>query len=179
MAPYLTGQPTLEELTESLPDERREIVERLVGEIVERLVGTLAEQRFLVDAKAEETHGLSEEELAVYAPEMLLPDGLLLQHDFAAGDGDRRGGQRGGGRARDHRTVGDLELCAVARAVDRAVRDLVAEAPDMSADRAEGLELALSRLGDYHLGGRVDHPSAYGDGGSHPERGTRLGARRA
>src|SRR6185437_834770 len=87
-----------------------------------------------------------------------------------------RRGQRGGGRARDDRAVSDLELGAVARAVDRAVRHLVAHAPDVGADRAEGLELALGRLGNDYLGGRVDLSAAHGDLAGHAEHGAHLAA---
>ncbi|MCO6006960.1 YcaO-like family protein [Actinoallomurus purpureus] len=62
LVPYLTGERTLGELTESLSAERRALVERLVG--------LLAEQRFVVDARADEPHALSAEESAVYAAEI-------------------------------------------------------------------------------------------------------------
>src|SRR5690242_17888732 len=60
-------------------------------------------------------------------------------------------GQWSRGRARDHRGVGDAVLAAVAGAVDGAVGDLVHRAALMGADRREGLELALLRLGDHDL----------------------------
>ena len=62
LAPYLTGEHTLGELTESLSDERRELVEQLVG--------ALAEQRFVADARDERPHALDDEERDVYAPEI-------------------------------------------------------------------------------------------------------------
>jgi hypothetical protein len=96
-------------------------------------------------------------------PPYVGPAAELLQVDLAAGDSDGLSGQGGGGRARDNRPVADLELAAVAGAVDRAAGDLVAQAPDMSADRAEGLVLALGRLGDHHFRVRVDHAAAHRD----------------
>jgi hypothetical protein len=62
LAPHLTGEHSLAELTESLSAERRMMVERLVG--------VLAEQRFIIDARSEEPHTLSEREQEIYAPEI-------------------------------------------------------------------------------------------------------------
>jgi hypothetical protein len=62
LAPYLTGEHTLAELTVELSDERKAMVEQLVG--------ALAEQRFLADAADELPHGLSAGELSVYGPEI-------------------------------------------------------------------------------------------------------------
>ena len=72
LAPYLTGEHTLGELTESLSDERRELVERLIG--------VLAEQRFVTDARDEQPHTLSDEERDVYAPEIAY---IRYAHDSA------------------------------------------------------------------------------------------------
>ncbi len=60
------------------------------------------------------------------------------------------GSGRGAGPC-DHRGVGDAVLAAVAGAVDGSVGDLVHRAALMGADRREGLELALLRLGDHDL----------------------------
>ena len=82
-----------------------------------------------------------------------------------------RGGSGVGAGPGDDRAVGDLELGAVAGAVDGAVRDLVAQAPDVRADRAEGLEDALGRLGDHDLGVGEDHAAADRDVGGLAEHG--------
>lgn len=62
LAPLLTGEHTLEELTRSLSSERRSLVRGLVT--------ALAEHRFVVDAGTEQSHGLSPVELETYAPEI-------------------------------------------------------------------------------------------------------------
>ncbi|MEV4252313.1 hypothetical protein AB0J52_03975 [Spirillospora sp. NPDC049652] len=62
LAPCLTGERTLEELTEPLPPEHRRMVARLVG--------ILSERRFVVDGRPGEPHTLTAEELAVYEPEL-------------------------------------------------------------------------------------------------------------
>ncbi|MFI6478534.1 hypothetical protein ACIBH1_11400 [Nonomuraea sp. NPDC050663] len=62
LAPALTGERTLGDLTSGLPDDKRGMVERLVG--------TLAEQRFVVDARAALPHGLTPDEEAAYAAEI-------------------------------------------------------------------------------------------------------------
>ncbi|MFC5182272.1 hypothetical protein [Actinomadura harenae] len=62
LAPLLTGERTVDELTGGLPDAHRRMVERLVG--------VLAERRFVVDGRDGEPHTLSADELAVYAPEI-------------------------------------------------------------------------------------------------------------
>ncbi|MEV5574313.1 hypothetical protein AB0L06_30125 [Spirillospora sp. NPDC052269] len=62
LAPFLTGEHTLQELTGPLSPDRRDLVERLVG--------ALAEHRFVVDARVEEPHWLSAAEQEVYAPEI-------------------------------------------------------------------------------------------------------------
>ncbi|WP_166427681.1 hypothetical protein [Nonomuraea mesophila] len=62
LAPALTGRHTLAELTAHLPDDRRAMVERLVGR--------LAEQRFVVDARQARSHGLTAAELREYAEEI-------------------------------------------------------------------------------------------------------------
>ncbi|MEV5573426.1 hypothetical protein AB0L06_25570 [Spirillospora sp. NPDC052269] len=62
LAPFLTGEHTLQELTGPLSPDRRDLVERLVG--------ALAEHRFVVDARDEEPHGLSVAEQEIYAPEI-------------------------------------------------------------------------------------------------------------
>ncbi|MEO3884457.1 hypothetical protein [Nonomuraea sp. B5E05] len=62
LAPALTGRHTLAELTAHLPDDRRAMVERLVGR--------LAEQRFVVDARQARPHGLTAAELREYAEEI-------------------------------------------------------------------------------------------------------------
>ncbi|WP_181615139.1 hypothetical protein [Nonomuraea soli] len=62
LAPALTGERTLGDLTSGLPDDKRGMIERLVG--------TLAEQRFVVDARAALPHGLTLEEQTAYAAEI-------------------------------------------------------------------------------------------------------------
>ena len=62
LAPHLTGERTLQELTSGLAAAKREMVERLVG--------VLAENGFVVDARADEPHSLSERECAIYADEI-------------------------------------------------------------------------------------------------------------
>lgn len=62
LAPYLTGEHTLAELTVDLSADRKAMVERLVG--------ALAEQRFVADAADELPHGLSAVELSAYEPEI-------------------------------------------------------------------------------------------------------------
>lgn len=62
LAPQLSGERTIEEITRGLPDAHREMVEGLVR--------TLAEQRFVVDARDDRPHGLSERTRAEYAPEI-------------------------------------------------------------------------------------------------------------
>ncbi|WP_157429456.1 hypothetical protein [Actinomadura oligospora] len=62
LAPFLTGEHTLRELTGPLSPDRRDLVEKLVG--------ALAEHRFVVDARVEEPHGLSAAEQETYAPEI-------------------------------------------------------------------------------------------------------------
>ncbi|MEU7837743.1 hypothetical protein [Nonomuraea sp. NPDC049129] len=62
LAPYLTGEHSLTELTAALPADRRLMVVRLVE--------TLAGQGFVVDAADEEPHGLSECERRIYAAEI-------------------------------------------------------------------------------------------------------------
>jgi hypothetical protein len=102
----------------------------------------------------------------------------LRQEDVAVGEGDRLGGQRPGGRAGDDRAVGDLELAAVTGAVDRAVRDLVAEAPDVGADGAEGLVDARGRLGDDDLLVHEYLAATDRDVGHRAEQGARPGVPR-
>ena len=84
-------------------------------------------------------------------------------------------GQRAGRRARDDRAGGDRELGAVAGAVDGAVGDLVAQAADVRADRAEALEDVLGRLGDHDLGVGEDLPAADRDVRGLAEQGSRCG----
>ncbi|MET8146133.1 YcaO-like family protein [Sphaerisporangium sp. NPDC005288] len=62
LAPALTGEHTLAELTERLPGDKRDMVENLVRR--------LAEQRFVVDARRSRPHGLTEDERRVYAEEI-------------------------------------------------------------------------------------------------------------
>ncbi|MEU9834714.1 hypothetical protein AB0D67_24555 [Streptosporangium sp. NPDC048047] len=62
LAPALTGEHTLAELTAPLPDDKRDMVEGLVRR--------LAEQRFVVDARQARPHGLSEAERRTYAEEI-------------------------------------------------------------------------------------------------------------
>jgi hypothetical protein len=62
LAPYLTGEHTLAELTVELSSERKAMVEQIIG--------ALAEQRFVADAADERPHGLSAGELSVYGPEI-------------------------------------------------------------------------------------------------------------
>jgi hypothetical protein len=62
LAPYLTGEQTLEELVGPLPDDQRSMVTELVG--------TLSEQRFVVDVVSDEPHLLDEDEQRVYAAEI-------------------------------------------------------------------------------------------------------------
>ncbi|WP_274563338.1 hypothetical protein [Streptomyces spiramyceticus] len=62
LAPLLTGEHTLEELTCSLSLERQALVRGLVT--------ALAKHRFVVDVGAEQPHGLSPVELETYAPEI-------------------------------------------------------------------------------------------------------------
>jgi hypothetical protein len=100
----------------------------------------------------------------------------LHQEDLVVRDRDRAGGERCGGGAGDDRAVGDLEFAAVTRAVDRAVRDLVADAADVGADSAEGLEHSLGRLGDDDLLVEEDHAAAHRDVAHHAEQGARRGA---
>lgn len=62
LAPYLNGRHTLDELTEALSADRSDLVRRLVGQ--------LAAQRFVMDERAVESHELSDQEQAIYAPEI-------------------------------------------------------------------------------------------------------------
>ncbi|MEU4232923.1 hypothetical protein AB0F17_52265 [Nonomuraea sp. NPDC026600] len=62
LAPYLTGEHTLAELTADLPPDRR----RMVADLVQ----TLAGQGFVIDASDEEPHGLGERERQIYAAEI-------------------------------------------------------------------------------------------------------------
>ncbi len=62
LAPVLTGEHTVAELTTGLSADKREMVESLVRR--------LAEQRFVIDVGTARAHGLSESELRVYADEM-------------------------------------------------------------------------------------------------------------
>ncbi|MEE6257635.1 hypothetical protein [Plantactinospora sonchi] len=62
LAPALTGEYTLDELTAGLSAEKRTVVERLVA--------SLAEQRYVVDARADEPHGLDAAEQETYADEI-------------------------------------------------------------------------------------------------------------
>lgn len=62
LAPLLTGEHTMEELTASLPAPSAQMVKRLVEVLVER--------RFVVDAGRDQPHTLTLHELAVYAPEL-------------------------------------------------------------------------------------------------------------
>jgi len=62
LAPRLSGDRSLEEITQGLPDAHRKMVEDLVR--------TLAERRFVVDARDDRAHGLSEQELTEYASEI-------------------------------------------------------------------------------------------------------------
>jgi hypothetical protein len=62
LAPALTGEHALAELTGRLPDDKRELVEHLVHR--------LAEQRLVVDVRADEPHSLTEAELRTYDEEI-------------------------------------------------------------------------------------------------------------
>ncbi|MFC4534183.1 hypothetical protein [Sphaerisporangium dianthi] len=62
LAPALTGEHSLAELTERLPGDKRDMVESLVRR--------LAEQRFIVDARRSRPHGLTEAERRTYAEEI-------------------------------------------------------------------------------------------------------------
>ncbi|WP_248963618.1 hypothetical protein [Sphaerisporangium perillae] len=62
LAPALTGEHTLAELTAQLPGDKRDMVESLVRR--------LAEQRFVVDARQARPHGLTEAERRTYAEEI-------------------------------------------------------------------------------------------------------------
>ncbi|MFC5186776.1 hypothetical protein [Actinomadura harenae] len=62
LAPLLTGEHTLQELTGPLSPDRQVLVKQLVG--------ALAEHRFVVDARVEEPHGLSAAERETYAAEI-------------------------------------------------------------------------------------------------------------
>ncbi|MGH7533971.1 MAG: hypothetical protein ACREMG_00150, partial [Gemmatimonadales bacterium] len=62
LAPYLTGERSLEELVSVLPDDKRVMVEELVGILFER--------RFVVDVVNDEPHALDEDEQRVYAAEI-------------------------------------------------------------------------------------------------------------
>src|ERR1700722_17299558 len=82
------------------------------------------------------------------------------QRDLAACHRDRLGRQRARGGPGDHAAVLDAELAAVTGAVDGAAGDLVHEALQVGADRAEPLELARRGLGDHDLLGREHLPAA-------------------
>ncbi|MGI5285723.1 hypothetical protein ACQEVF_20625 [Nonomuraea polychroma] len=62
LAPALDGRRTLAELTGALPDDKRAMVDRLVGSLVE--------QRFVVDARGEPEDGLTDAERRMYADEI-------------------------------------------------------------------------------------------------------------
>ncbi|WP_170223628.1 hypothetical protein [Nonomuraea turkmeniaca] len=62
LAPALDGRRTLAELTVALPDDKRAMVDRLVGSLVE--------QRFVVDARNEPAEGLTDAERRLYADEI-------------------------------------------------------------------------------------------------------------
>ncbi|MGP3962023.1 hypothetical protein ACTWPT_39150 [Nonomuraea sp. 3N208] len=62
LAPALDGRRTLAELTRALPDDKRAMVDRLVGSLVE--------QRFVVDARGEPENGLTDVERRLYADEI-------------------------------------------------------------------------------------------------------------
>lgn len=62
LAPRLSGDRSLEEITQGLPDAHREMAEGLVR--------TLADRRFVVDARDDRAHSLSERELTEYAAEI-------------------------------------------------------------------------------------------------------------
>src|SRR5260370_38975966 len=85
-----------------------------------------------------------------------VPSGRLGEDDLAVDDLDLFRWQGAGGRAGDHGTIGDLELSAVARAVDGAGGDLAQDASHVRAHRAERPVLAAGRLGP-------DHPRVRGD----------------
>ena len=78
-----------------------------------------------------------------------------------------------------HRARRDVELAAVAVAVDGAVADLRHRAAHVRADGAEGLELARRRLGDDRLGGRDDRAATDRDVGLGDARGVRRSHRRS
>ncbi|HUR09542.1 MAG TPA: hypothetical protein VM347_43880, partial [Nonomuraea sp.] len=73
LAPLLTGEHTLEELTRSLSPERRDMAAGLVA--------ALMEHRFVVDACDEEPHRLSLEERKTYAPEI-----AFIRYGFASAE---------------------------------------------------------------------------------------------
>ncbi|MBF9133693.1 hypothetical protein I0C86_32875 [Plantactinospora sp. S1510] len=62
LAPALTGEYTLDEMTAGLAPDKRAMVEQLVT--------TLAEQRYVVDAQADEPHGLGIADRETYADEI-------------------------------------------------------------------------------------------------------------
>lgn len=62
LAPRLSGERALAEITQGLPDAHREMVEGLVL--------TLADHRFVVDARDDRPHSLPEPELTEYASEI-------------------------------------------------------------------------------------------------------------
>src|SRR5688572_3818067 len=68
--------------------------------------------------------------------------------------------QRLGGRSTGGRTVRDLELALVARALDQPVLDAADRAALMGALGRERLEFAGGRLGDHHLLPREDLATA-------------------
>src|SRR5262252_4092001 len=75
----------------------------------------------------------------------------LTEDDAFPGDPDRLGGQRAGRGAADDGPILDAELAAMARTVDRAVADLVDDAPHVRADGTERLEVTGDRLRDDDL----------------------------
>ncbi len=62
LQPFLTGDHTLDELTEALPENQRDTVDKLVR--------TLHAQGFVIDALADRPHSLTEVERQIYAEEI-------------------------------------------------------------------------------------------------------------
>ncbi|WP_169947004.1 hypothetical protein [Microbispora sp. H11081] len=160
LAPVLTGRHSLAELTAQLPDDKRDMVEGLVGR--------LAEQRFVVDARQVRPHGLTEAELRTYAEEIAFIGYVLDSPEWRferlrrsrlilAGDGPLLVAllEACAGSGWQRITVICPDTEAVAQAADRARRD-----PDQEihAISAEDQHRALTRDADVvlHIGTDID-----------------------
>ena len=89
----------------------------------------------------------------------LLPGRTPGERDLAARHLDRLGGQRAWCGPGNHAAVLDAELAAMTGAVDSATGDLVHQALQVRADRAERLELTRCGLGDHDLLGGEHLPA--------------------